>query len=294
MTGFIGTSITITTNCNSSNQWLSQTSSIPYLATSVFFLRDWLGSDLRIGHLFCSRCPLVSTPQLNAELSYKYRMNELSVKWSQSQSHIATDGKSVSLVVELHLGLMTRYLLHFDSYGLVFVGALSDERTGLSFVYSAGPRQRSLSRVRVPWIWRPYFTLSDLRLPLTSPPTTLRDTVEIFDPASIWDCEVNWTLLLKLQGEPKRDNYLEDLIYYCVYSLPRERVFGEPLASNGIPRLFATAGTNITEPFPSNGHIRHKRNIFNDKLCDCQFLKIGCAPWRYLIMFMKFYLCIFS
>jgi hypothetical protein len=29
---------------------------------------------------------------------------------------------------------MTRYLLLFDSYGLVFWGTLSDERTGLSFV----------------------------------------------------------------------------------------------------------------------------------------------------------------
>jgi hypothetical protein len=37
---------------------------------------------------------------------------------SQSQSHIATDGRSVSqlsLGVEHHLGLMTRYLLLFDS-----------------------------------------------------------------------------------------------------------------------------------------------------------------------------------
>jgi hypothetical protein len=31
---------------------------------------------------------------------------------------------------------MTRYLLVFDSYGPVFVGLLSDERTGLSFVYA--------------------------------------------------------------------------------------------------------------------------------------------------------------
>jgi hypothetical protein len=30
--------------------------------------------------------------------------------------------QSVSLGVEPHLGLMTRYLLLFDSYGLVFVG----------------------------------------------------------------------------------------------------------------------------------------------------------------------------
>jgi hypothetical protein len=36
--------------------------------------------------------------------------------------------------------------------------------TGLSFVCAAGPCQRSLSRVLVPWDLRPYFTVSDLRL----------------------------------------------------------------------------------------------------------------------------------
>jgi hypothetical protein len=49
--------------------------------------------------------------------------------------------QSVSLGVEPHLGLMTRYLYLSDNYGLVLWGALSDERTG---------RQRSLSWVRVP------------------------------------------------------------------------------------------------------------------------------------------------
>jgi hypothetical protein len=34
---------------------------------------------------------------------------------SQSQSHIATDGRSVSLGAEPHPGLMTRHLLLFDS-----------------------------------------------------------------------------------------------------------------------------------------------------------------------------------
>jgi hypothetical protein len=37
----------------------------------------------------------------------------------QSQSHIATDSQSVCLP-----GLMARYLLLVDSYGLVFVGHL--------------------------------------------------------------------------------------------------------------------------------------------------------------------------
>jgi hypothetical protein len=76
---------------------------------------------------------------------------------------------------------MTRYLLLFDSYGLVFVGTLSDERTSLSFIYADGPRQRSLSRVRVPWDSWPYITVSDLRLPFSAPPTTRRVTVEVFE-----------------------------------------------------------------------------------------------------------------
>jgi hypothetical protein len=63
-------------------------------------------------------------------------------------------------------------------------GALSDERTGLSFIYAAGPCQLSLSRVPVLWDSRPYFTVSDLRLHFSSPPTTRRVTVEVFDPAT--------------------------------------------------------------------------------------------------------------
>jgi hypothetical protein len=63
-------------------------------------------------------------------------------------------------------------------------GALSDEMTSLSVVYAAAPCQRSLSRVRVPWYSQSYLTLSNLRLPFSSPSTTRRITVEVFDPAS--------------------------------------------------------------------------------------------------------------
>jgi hypothetical protein len=55
-------------------------------------------------------------------------------------------------------------------------GALSDERTGLTFIYAAGPYQRNFSLVRAPWVSRPYFTVSHLRLPFLSPPTTRRVT----------------------------------------------------------------------------------------------------------------------
>jgi hypothetical protein len=95
-----------------------------------------------------------------------------------------TVSQSVCLGVEPNLGLMTRYLLLFDSYGLVFCDRLSDKRSGLSFAHVAGPCQRSLSWVRVPWDSRPYSTLSGLRLPFSSPPTTRKVTVEVFDPAS--------------------------------------------------------------------------------------------------------------
>jgi hypothetical protein len=53
----------------------------------------------------------------------------------------------------------------------------------MSFVYAAGPRQCS-PWVSGPLVPRPYFTVSDLRLPFSSPPTTRRVRVEVFDPTS--------------------------------------------------------------------------------------------------------------
>jgi hypothetical protein len=63
-------------------------------------------------------------------------------------------------------------------------GARSVERMGLTFVYTADPDQRSLSWVRVPWDSWPAFTVSDLRLSFSLPPTTSRITVEVLEPAS--------------------------------------------------------------------------------------------------------------
>jgi hypothetical protein len=42
----------------------------------------------------------------------------------------------------------------------------------------------SLSRVRDSWDSRPYISVSNLRLPFSSPPMTRRATVEVFEPAS--------------------------------------------------------------------------------------------------------------
>jgi hypothetical protein len=100
-------------------------------------------------------------------------------------------------------------------------GALSDERSGLSFVCAAVPCQRILSRVRVPWDLRPYFTVSDLRLVFSSPPTTRRVTVEVFDPAStrvsIWISESQTELT---SCGPNTDHQIEGLIVLCYSPLP--------------------------------------------------------------------------
>jgi hypothetical protein len=133
-------------------------------------LRDWLGnlSTLRIRYLRLTRAE------------------------SESESYVMTDGQSASLSwykapirgLQPDFYCRTEYAIRLTVTFLIPWGALSDERTGLSFVCAAGSCQRSLSRVLVPWDSRPYFTVSDLRLPFSSPPTTRRVTVDVFDPAS--------------------------------------------------------------------------------------------------------------
>jgi hypothetical protein len=90
-----------------------------------------------------------------------------------------TASQSVSLGVEPHLGHMTRYLLLCGSYGLVLVERTLWREDGSVFCVCCWPLpEQSFSGPR------PYFTVSDLRLPFSSPPTTRRVTVEVFDPAS--------------------------------------------------------------------------------------------------------------
>jgi hypothetical protein len=97
--------------------------------------------------------------------------------FKSSQSHIATNGQSISKSwwwapsAAHDQNIITVWQLRS-----CFCGA--PMRTGLSFVYAACPCQRSLSWVRVPWDSRPHFTLSDLRLPFSSPPMTRRVMAE--------------------------------------------------------------------------------------------------------------------
>jgi hypothetical protein len=88
---------------------------------------------------------------------------------AESESYVTTDGQSASLSWNKGLiwGLRPDFYYCQTVAGLLIWGALSDERTGVSFTIAARPSQRSHSRVRVPFDSRPYFTVSDSRL-LTS------------------------------------------------------------------------------------------------------------------------------
>jgi hypothetical protein len=116
----------------------------------------------------------VNTRCLGASFTY--------ISLSQSQSHIATDSQSISKSwCRATSGSHDQIFITLCKLWYFFWGPLSDERIGLSFIYAAGPHKCSLSRVRVPWDSWPYFTVSDLRLLFSSPPTTRRVTVEVFE-----------------------------------------------------------------------------------------------------------------
>jgi hypothetical protein len=93
--------------------------------------------------------------------------------------------QSVSLGVVPHLGLMTRYLLLFDSYGLVLCGAPSLTRGWVCLLYmllalasAVFLRSESLGTHN-------HILLShEVKLPFSSPPMTRRVMVEVFDLAS--------------------------------------------------------------------------------------------------------------
>jgi hypothetical protein len=135
--------------------------------------------------------------------SVKYGINTLK---TESESYVTTDGQSASLSWNKApiWGLRPDFYCCQTIARLLMWGAVSDERTGLSFTVTVGLRQRSHFRVRVPKD-SSYFTVSDLRLPFSSPHTTRRVTVEGFDPTSqethyVSATEPNRLMLLEKQS----------------------------------------------------------------------------------------------
>jgi hypothetical protein len=96
-------------------------------------------------------------------------------------------------------------------------GALSDERTGLSFIIAAHPHQRS-------HFWSEsrgtcdYVTVPDSRLPFSSPCTTRRARLEIFDPVSTWGPLKILSAESLASERTHRERHLQHLFYRCVTS----------------------------------------------------------------------------
>jgi hypothetical protein len=135
------------------------------------------------------------------------------------ESYVTSDGPSASLSWNKApiWGLRQDFYYCQTVAGLLMWGALSDKRTGLSFTTAAGPRQR----VRIPWNSRPYFSISYSRLPISSPPTTRRVTVEVFYLASTRDFMFVLYLLLHF-------NYLlNDAVSSSEYMASNGRITSE-------------------------------------------------------------------
>jgi hypothetical protein len=115
----------------------------------------------------------------------------LSRNLNMSLSHVTTDGQSASLAwYKAPIRGLRPDFFPFgiwntsNSYALASVGRPLWREDGSVFCICRWPLPAQSFSVLVPWDLRPYITVSDLRLPFSSPPTTRRVTVEVFDPAS--------------------------------------------------------------------------------------------------------------
>jgi hypothetical protein len=120
-----------------------------------------------------------------------------------------TVSRPVCLRIKHPSGAYDQILITSVTVTVLFLwGALSDERSGLSFVCAAGPCQRNLSLV------------SDLRLPFSSPPTTRRAAEEVFDPASIRNTQLltpHLSVIIYRHGPLRKHS---PSILVCVFNAP--------------------------------------------------------------------------
>jgi hypothetical protein len=131
----------------------------------------------------------------------------------------------------------------------------------VSLAIAAGARQRSHSRVRVPWVSWPYFTVSDSRLPFWAPPTTLRATVDVFDPASTRDELLDWLTVLHIKcGHESRREHRSSVVVQLwlsddmTYSIVACTAISTACAENTILLLFTCCCLVTVDCFGSTVH----------------------------------------
>jgi hypothetical protein len=135
------------------NQWLSKTRSVPYWTASVFsstvtdfvLIYESVTSSASLVLWLTFHSWTLNYCLLNS-LTNDWHTNELS-KLSLSLMLRPTVSRPVCLGIKHPSGAYDQI---FITVGQLMWGALSDERTGLSFTIAAGPSQRSHSPVRAP------------------------------------------------------------------------------------------------------------------------------------------------
>jgi hypothetical protein len=176
------------------------------------------------------------------------------------ESDVTTDSQSASLSWnEASIWGLRPYINYCLTITVLFLwGALSDERTGLSVVYASSPRQCSPSWVWGPLISRTYFTVSDLRLPFSSPPTTRTDHRENIFVSIVYMCIVTVATLPLLRQLRAAEHLFITTLHgpcrkYRLYYYGG--VFTDTLPSNRRPIVahICFRGNVSSDSFPSSG-----------------------------------------
>jgi hypothetical protein len=203
---------------------------------------------------------------------------------SESESYSTTDGQSASLSWNNApvWGLRPDFYYCQSVAGLFLWGALSDERTGLSFTIVAGPRQRSHSRVPVPWESQPYFTVSDSRLPFSSPPTTRSVAVEVFDPTSTREWSELSSVLLLYSESLSKEMFVD-------HSYPRKHVpYRVGFHGNVFINAFPSNGSTCPNIKLSSGNLKGNRTLWRSRhkwkevRLDLDLREIRCEIWDWI------------